>query len=79
MPVTKKDPYSRDRNLWHLSHEGGPLEDPSFEPEASMFKLTVDPIAAPDAPEKVDHRVRGRRPGRGQRRDAVAGGAGRRR
>src|ERR1700716_849247 len=53
VPVTKKDPYSRDRNLWHLSHEGGPLEDPSFEPEASMFKLTVDPIDAPDAPEKV--------------------------
>ncbi len=53
VPVTKKDPYSRDRNLWHLSHEGGPLEDPSFEPEASMFKLTVDPMNAPDAPEKV--------------------------
>ena len=53
VPVTKKDPYSRDRNLWHLSHEGGPLEDPSFEPEASMFKLTVDPIAAPDVPENV--------------------------
>ncbi|HEY3054486.1 MAG TPA: argininosuccinate synthase [Thermoanaerobaculia bacterium] len=51
--ATKKDPYSRDRNLWHLSHEGGPLEDPSFEPEASMFKLTVDPTLAPDAPEKV--------------------------
>ena len=53
VPVTKKDPYSRDRNLWHLSHEGGPLEDPSFEPEASMFKLTADPIDAPDTPEKV--------------------------
>jgi argininosuccinate synthase len=53
VPVTKKDPYSRDRNLWHLSHEGGPLEDPSFEPEASMFKLTVDPMDAPDTPEKV--------------------------
>ncbi len=53
VPVTKKDPYSRDRNLWHLSHEGGPLEDPSFEPEASMFKLTVDPIDAPNTPEKV--------------------------
>jgi argininosuccinate synthase len=51
--VTKKDPYSRDRNLWHLSHEGGPLEDPSFEPEPSMFKLTVDPMLAPDTPEKV--------------------------
>src|SRR5213594_3985341 len=53
VPVTKKDPYSRDRNLWHLSHEGGPLEDPAFEPEASMFKLTTDPTLAPDAPEKV--------------------------
>jgi argininosuccinate synthase len=53
VPVTKKDPYSRDRNLWHLSHEGGPLEDPSFEPEPSMFKLSVDPIDAPDTPEKV--------------------------
>src|SRR5881397_613821 len=53
IPVTKKDPYSRDRNLWHLSHEGGPLEDPSFEPEPSMFKLSVDPIDAPDTPEKV--------------------------
>jgi argininosuccinate synthase len=53
VPVTKKDPYSRDRNLWHLSHEGGPLEDPGFEPEAKMFKLTVDPSEAPDTPEKV--------------------------
>ena len=53
IPVTKKDPYSRDRNLWHLSHEGGPLEDPSFEPEASMFKLTTDPSQAPETPEKV--------------------------
>jgi argininosuccinate synthase len=53
VPVTKKDPYSRDRNLWHLSHEGGPLEDPSFEPEPSMFKLTVDPMDAPETPEKV--------------------------
>jgi argininosuccinate synthase len=51
--ATKKDPYSRDRNLWHLSHEGGPLEDPSFEPEASMFKLTADPTDAPDEPERV--------------------------
>lgn len=53
VPVTKKDPYSRDRNLWHLSHEGGPLEDPAFEPEASMFRLTTDPEDAPDAAERV--------------------------
>ena len=51
--ATKKDSYSRDRNLWHLSHEGGPLEEPGFEPEPSMFKLTVDPEKAPDAPERV--------------------------
>ena len=57
VPVTKKDPYSRDRNLWHLSHEGGPLEDPSFEPEASMFKLTTDPTLAPQTPEKVSIEV----------------------
>ena len=53
VPVTKKEPYSRDRNLWHISHEGGPLEDPAFEPEESMFKLTVDPRKAPDEPERV--------------------------
>src|SRR5213595_1406009 len=53
VPVTKKDPYSRDRNLWHLSHEGGPLEDPAFEPDKSMFKLTTDPQDAPETPEKV--------------------------
>jgi len=51
--ATKKEPYSRDRNLWHLSHEGGPLEEPGFEPEATMFKLTVDPEKAPDQPERV--------------------------
>ncbi|MDL2716886.1 MAG: argininosuccinate synthase [Acidobacteriota bacterium] len=50
---TKKDLYSRDRNLWHISHEGGPLEEPGFEPEESMFKLTVDPEKAPDTPERV--------------------------
>ena len=68
VPVTKKDPYSRDRNLWHLSHEGGPLEDPSFEPEASMFKLTVDPMDAPDTPEKVTIAFEAGHPGGRQRR-----------
>ncbi len=53
IPVTKKDPYSRDRNLWHLSHEGGPLEDPAFVPDPAMFRLTVDPRLAPDEPENV--------------------------
>jgi argininosuccinate synthase len=45
--------YSRDENLWHISHEGGPLEDPAFEPEASMFLWTLAPELAPDRPEDV--------------------------
>jgi argininosuccinate synthase len=47
VPVTRCSPYSRDRNLWHCSHEGGPLEDPAAEPPASMFLLTRDPRRAP--------------------------------
>ncbi|MCA9961670.1 MAG: argininosuccinate synthase [Anaerolineales bacterium] len=50
---TEKSMYSRDRNLWHLSHEGGILEDPSQEPEEIMFQWTVSPEAAPDEPEVV--------------------------
>lgn len=46
--------YSRDENLWHISHEGGPLEDPSLEPEEEMFSWTVAPEAAPDTPEYVE-------------------------
>ena len=53
VPVTKKDPYSRDRNLWHISHEGGPLEDTTFEPEESMFRMTISPELAPNEPERV--------------------------
>ena len=48
VPVTKKDPYSRDRNLWHMSHEGGPLEDPSRAPEEHVWQLTAAPERAPD-------------------------------
>jgi len=47
---SKKSIYSRDRNIWHLSHEGGILEDPWAEPEEDMFCLTVAPEAAPDEP-----------------------------
>jgi argininosuccinate synthase len=50
IPVITTKNYSRDRNLWHLSHEGGPLEDPWFEPEEEMFQLTVAPEVAPDEP-----------------------------
>jgi argininosuccinate synthase len=50
---TEKSIYSRDRNLWHLSHEGGILENPANEPEESMFQWTVSPENAPDEPEVV--------------------------
>src|SRR2546428_11331719 len=45
--------FSREGNLWPLSHEGGNLEDPWDEPQKEMFKLTVDPEDAPDEPEVV--------------------------
>ena len=45
---TEKDIYSRDRNIFHLSHEGGLLEDPWNEPEKDMYQLTVGPEDAPD-------------------------------
>jgi argininosuccinate synthase len=48
--ATEKSIYSRDRNIWHLSHEGGILEDPWAEPEEEMFCLTIAPEAAPDEP-----------------------------
>ena len=48
--TTERSIYSRDRNIWHLSHEGGLLEDPWQEPEEDMFVLTVAPEAAPDEP-----------------------------
>jgi argininosuccinate synthase len=53
VPVTIEKPYSIDANLLHISYEGGVLEDPWVSPPAGMFKLTVDPEAAPDEPEVV--------------------------
>jgi argininosuccinate synthase len=54
IPVTKKDLYSRDRNIWHISHEGMDLEDPANEPQLdSLLKLTVPPEKAPDKPTYV--------------------------
>jgi argininosuccinate synthase len=50
---TEKKIYSRDRNIWHISHEGGVLEDPWNEPEDDMYTLTVAPEAAPDQPDYV--------------------------
>ena len=48
VPVTKDRPYSMDRNLWHLSHEGGDLEDPWNEPKRDLYLLGVSPEDAPD-------------------------------
>src|SRR2546421_2736273 len=46
--------YSRDRNIWHISHEGGILEDPANEPEEAMYVLTRSPQEAPNEPEYVE-------------------------
>jgi argininosuccinate synthase len=51
---TERSIYSRDANLWHISHEGGPLEDPWLEPEEEMFQLSVSPEVAPDEPEYIE-------------------------
>lgn len=52
--ATLKSIYSRDGNLWHLSHEGGPLEDPWNEPDESMFQMSTAPESAPDTPAYVE-------------------------
>ncbi len=54
IPVTAEKPYSSDRNLLHISYEGGILEDPWREPYEDMFLLTVSPEKAPDTPQYVE-------------------------
>ncbi|HBH60252.1 MAG TPA: argininosuccinate synthase [Nitrospiraceae bacterium] len=54
VPVTKKKPYSTDRNLFHISYEGGILEDPWAEPPADMHTLTVPLEKTPQKPEYVE-------------------------
>ncbi len=51
--ATREKIYSRDRNIWHISHEGGILEDPSQPPPADLFMLTTAPELAPNEPEDV--------------------------
>jgi len=51
---TKRSIYSRDRNIWHISHEGGILEDPWLEPEDEMFTLSKSPFEAPDQAEEIE-------------------------
>ncbi|MBU4504339.1 MAG: argininosuccinate synthase [Proteobacteria bacterium] len=54
VPATPEKPYSTDRNLLHISYEGGILEDPWREPAEDMFTLTVSPRNAPDEPEIIE-------------------------
>jgi argininosuccinate synthase len=54
VPVTAQKPYSCDRNMLHMSFEGGVLEDPWLEPEEDMFVLTTGPHLAPDEPTYVE-------------------------
>jgi argininosuccinate synthase len=53
VPVTKEAPYSMDANLFHISYEGGVLEDPWSAPPQGMFRRTVDPHSAPDEAEEM--------------------------
>jgi argininosuccinate synthase len=54
VPTTPKKPYSSDRNLLHISYEGGILEDPWNPPDEDMFLLSVSPQNAPDKPEVIE-------------------------
>jgi len=53
VPVTKEKPYSSDANIWHISYEGGILEDLKNAPDDKMFQMTTPPEKAPDRPENV--------------------------
>jgi len=54
VPVTKSKPYSSDANLFHISYEGGILEDPWSEPPEDIFQMTVSPEKAPNKPEYLE-------------------------
>jgi argininosuccinate synthase len=62
VPVTAERPYSTDRNLFHISYEGGILEDPWMEPPPKMFLLTNAPESAPDVPVYVELTYEGGNP-----------------
>ncbi|OGK78475.1 MAG: argininosuccinate synthase [Candidatus Rokubacteria bacterium GWC2_70_16] len=62
VPVTAERPYSTDRNLFHISYEGGILEDPWAEPPPKMFLLTSSPESAPDVPVYVELEYEGGNP-----------------
>jgi argininosuccinate synthase len=62
VPTTPARPYSMDRNMFHISYEGGILEDPWAEPPEKMFLLTRSPEEAPDVPEVVEIEFEGGNP-----------------
>ena len=72
--ATREKIYSRDRNIWHISHEGGVLEDPGAEPPEDLFMLTSSPEAAPDQAEYVTIEFQAGTPVgvNGSRKDSVA-------
>ena len=70
---TTKKIYSRDRNIWHISHEGGALEDPANAAPDDIWMLTQSPKEAPNKPGGRDHRLRSRAAGFGQRQDMMSG------
>ncbi len=75
VPVTAAKPYSSDRNLFHISFEGGILEDPWNAPPEDMFILSVSPEKAPNKPTMRGDRFRKGQPGGPQREADVAGQA----
>ncbi len=74
VPVKKGDLFSRDANLWHLSHEGGPLEDPAAAAPESLYRLSEPPARQPALPETVTVSFEAGRPVRldGRALDPVA-------
>jgi len=70
---TKANIYSRDRNIWHLSHEGGVLEDPANEPDEAMWQWIVSPEKAPNKPAEVEIGFQGGTPVsiNGKKRSAI--------
>ena len=75
---TTKKIYSRDRNIWHISHEGGALEDPKNAAPEEIWMLTRSPQDAPNKPEDVTIGFSGGDAGFRQRQENVRGGAARR-
>jgi len=54
VPVTKERPYSSDANMWHISYEGGILENPENPPPEEIFQITVSPVKAPNKPQRIE-------------------------